>query len=51
MRYFYSAKASKKDRDEGLECLTSYVLKEDTPDEIKKIIEKVLQGEEKNENK
>ena len=45
MRYFYQAKATKKDRDEGLDMLNklSYVLKKDTPKEIVEEIEKVLQ--------
>lgn len=42
-RYFYCAKASKKDRDEGLEEFNEfYTLKEDTPQEIKEIILKSL---------
>ena len=42
-RYFYCAKASKKDRDEGLDILEeTYVLKEDTPQEIKDLILKSL---------
>lgn len=42
-RYFYCAKASKKDRDEGLEEFNEfYTLKEDTPQEIKESILKSL---------
>lgn len=42
-RYFYCAKASKKDRDEGLEEFNEfYTLKEDTPQEIREIILKSL---------
>lgn len=42
-RYFYCAKASKKDRDEGLDAFEeNYVLKEDTPQEIKDLILKSL---------
>ena len=38
-RYFYCAKASKKDRDEGLNIeIEEYVLKEDTPKEIEQLI-------------
>ena len=41
-RYFYCAKASKKDRDEGLEEFNEfYTLKEDTPQEI---IESILKS-------
>ena len=39
-RYFYCAKASAKDRNEGLDIeIEEYVLKENTPKEIKKKIE------------
>jgi site-specific DNA-methyltransferase (adenine-specific) len=38
-RFFYCAKASKKERNMGLE---GYILKSDTPEEIKKEIEKYL---------
>ena len=42
LRYFYCAKASKKDRDEGLDIeIEEYVLKEDTPDIIRKKIEEL----------
>lgn len=42
-RYFYCAKASKKDRDEGLEEFNEfYTLKEDTPQEIREKIKLVL---------
>ncbi len=42
-RYFYCAKASKKDRDEGLEEFNElYTLKEDTPQEIRESILKSL---------
>ena len=42
-RYYYCAKASKKDRDEGLEDFEeTYALKEDTPQEIKDLILKSL---------
>lgn len=43
-RYFYCAKATKFDRDEGLDSFEDekYVLKEDTPEEIKKEIKRVL---------
>ena len=42
-RYFYCAKASKKDRDEGLEEFNEfYTLKEDTPQEIRENILKSL---------
>ena len=38
-RYFYAAKASKKDRDEGLNIeIEEYVLKENTPKEIEQLI-------------
>lgn len=37
-RYFYCAKASKKDRDEGLEEFEEYILKENTPKEIERLI-------------
>ena len=38
-RYFYCAKASKKDRDEGLNVETEeYMLKEDTPKEMEQLI-------------
>ena len=38
-RYFYCAKASAKDRNEGLDVeIEEYVLKEDTPKEIKQLI-------------
>ena len=38
-RYFYCAKASKKDRDEGLNKeIEEYVLKDDTPKEIEHLI-------------
>ena len=38
-RYFYCAKASKKDRDEGLNIeIEEYVLKDDTPKEIEHLI-------------
>ena len=38
-RYFYCAKASKKDRDEGLDVeIEEYVLKEDTPKEMEQLI-------------
>jgi hypothetical protein len=38
-RFFYVAKASRKERSQGLE---GYILKSDTPEEIKKEIEKYL---------
>lgn len=42
-RYFYCAKASKKDRDEGLEEFNEfYTLKEDTPQEIREKMKLVL---------
>ena len=42
-RYFYCAKASKKDRDEGLEEFNEfYTLKEDTPQEIREKLKLVL---------
>lgn len=42
-RYFYCAKASKKDRDEGLDMFEeTYILKENTPKEIKDLILKSL---------
>ena len=38
-RYFYCAKASKKDRDEGLDVeIEEYALKEDTPKEMEQLI-------------
>ena len=41
-RYFYCAKASAKDRNEGLDVeIEEYVLKEDTPDYIRKKIEEI----------
>jgi site-specific DNA-methyltransferase (adenine-specific) len=40
-RFFYCAKASKKDRDEGCEGL-AYVLNDDCPQEAKKEIETLL---------
>lgn len=45
MRYFYQAKASKKDRDDGLDFLNKigYELKPNTPKEIVDEIKKVLQ--------
>ena len=42
-RYFYCAKASKKDRDEGLEVeVEEYVLKEDIDENIKNNIKRLL---------
>ena len=41
-RYFYCAKASKKDRDEGLDIdIEEYILKDNTPDDIRKKIEEI----------
>ena len=38
-RYFYCAKASAKDRNEGLDIeIEEYVLKENTPKEIEQLI-------------
>ena len=41
-RYFYCGKATKQDRDEGLNDFEEYILKEDTPEEIQKLISKCL---------
>ncbi len=42
-RYFYCAKASKKDRDEGLDIETEeYVLKENIDEDIKNNIKRLL---------
>ena len=41
-RYFYCAKASRKDRDEGLEYLEYYALNEDIDEKIKKHIKRLL---------
>ena len=42
-RYFYCAKASKRDRDEGLDAFEEkYKLKDNVPDEIIKEIEEIL---------